>query len=99
VWHLKDRYFHELSTGQRRMVMTVRAMIKHPLLLILDEPTTGLDDQSAAVFIHLVNTIAANSKTAIIFVSHRKEPNLNPDFTYELIQTSNGSTGKVKSIN
>ncbi len=97
MWHLKDYYFHELSTGQQRMVMTIRAMIKHPLLLILDEPTAGLDDQSAAVFIHLVNTIAANSNTAIIFVAHRKEPNLKPDFTYELMLTSNGSTGKVKS--
>ena len=94
LWHLRDVNFAELSTGQQRMIMTARAMIKHPPLLILDEPTAGLDDESAILFISLVNKIARESQTAIIFVSHRKEPGLEPQYIYELQVTSERSIGK-----
>lgn len=93
--HWKDKLFHNLTMGQKRLVMCARAMIKHPILLILDEPTSGLDDASAELFVSLVNKFAQESETAIIFVSHRKEPNLNPDFIYELEMTENGSLGNV----
>ena len=93
LWHLRDVYFAELSTGQQRMIMTARAMIKHPPLLILDEPTAGLDDGNARLFIALVNKIAKESDTAVIFVSHRKEKGLEPQYTYELIQSPQGSVG------
>lgn len=95
MWALKDVYFHDLSMGQQRLLMTVRAMIKHPLLLILDEPTTGLDDKSAALFVALTNKIAKESKTAIIFVSHRKEPGLRPQYIFQLERTEKGSEGKI----
>jgi len=89
----KDTLFNNLSMGQKRLVMTTRAMIKHPLLLILDEPTAGLDDDSARLLVELVNKIARESDTATIFVSHRKEPGLNPDFVYELKMSEKGSSG------
>jgi len=95
LWHLRDVNFADLSTGQQRMTMTARAMIKHPPLLILDEPTAGLDDESAMLFISLVNKIAKESNTAIIFVSHRKEPGLEPQYIYELKTTPQGSIGKI----
>ena len=91
----KDCYFHDLSLGQQRLIMCVRAMIKHPLLLILDEPTAGLDDASAALVVALVNKMAEESQTTIIFVSHRKEPELKPHFVYQLELTPQGSVGKV----
>ncbi|NJB72589.1 molybdate transport system ATP-binding protein [Saonia flava] len=95
MWDSRKTYFHDLSMGQKRLIMTVRAMVKHPLLLILDEPTAGLDDESALLFVHLVNKIAQESTTAILFVSHRTEPGLEPQFVYELAMTPNGSLGKV----
>ena len=95
MWDLKDVYFHDLSMGQQRLLMTVRAMIKHPPLLILDEPTAGLDDKSAALFVALTNKIARESKTAIIFVSHREEPGLRPQYIFQLEQTEQGSKGKI----
>ncbi len=95
MWHIKDVHFHELTMGQKRMVMCVRAMIKHPLLLILDEPTAGLDDRSAAIFVALVNKFAKESNTAIVFVSHRKEEDLDPEYVYELSSSEEGSVGKV----
>ena len=95
MWDLKDVYFHDLSMGQQRLLMTVRAMVKHPLLLILDEPTAGLDDKSAALFVALANKIAKESKTSIIFVSHREEPGLRPQYVFELEQSELGSTGNI----
>lgn len=99
MWEIKDVLFHDLSMGQKRLVMTTRAMIKHPLLLILDEPTAGLDDASAKLLVELVNKIAKESDTATIFVSHRKEPGLTSDFIYELQMKENGSRGNVISSN
>ncbi|MDH3698682.1 MAG: ATP-binding cassette domain-containing protein [Flavobacteriaceae bacterium] len=83
--------FASLSAGEKRLIMCARAMIKHPLLLILDEPTAGLDDISAALVVDLVNKVASNSNTAIVFVSHRKEAGLTPDHTLELIADTQGS--------
>ena len=90
---IKDTYFNTLSTGKQRLVMTARAMVKHPPLLILDEPTTGMDDNSAALLVALVNKIAKETNTAIIFVSHRREPYLEPKTVYTLEKTPTGSIG------
>jgi len=93
----KDTYFHNLTKGEQRLVMCARAMVKHPLLLILDEPTADLDDEAAALVVALVNKMAHNSHTAIIFVSHREEPELSPQKIFELKQTINGSVGNILS--
>ena len=95
MWHLKDTHFHDLTLGQKRLVMTTRAMVKHPPLLLLDEPTVGLDDTSAALLVSLVNKIANESKTSIIYVSHRKEIDLKPQFKFILDSGPKGSTGRI----
>ncbi|CAM4247686.1 ATP-binding cassette domain-containing protein [Zobellia roscoffensis] len=95
LWEMKDELFHDLSMGQKRLIMCARAMIKHPPLLILDEPTAGLDDDSAALFVALVNKFATQSDTTVIFVSHRKEPGLEAEYIYQLEKSDTGSTGKV----
>lgn len=92
--HLKEMYFHDLGKGQQRLVMCARAMIKQPLLLILDEPTADLDDESAALVVALVNKMGNESKTSIIFVSHREEPGLQPVKVYALEPGKYGSVGK-----
>ncbi|CAM4073705.1 ATP-binding cassette domain-containing protein [Zobellia nedashkovskayae] len=97
LWDMKDALFHDLSMGQKRLIMCARAMIKHPPLLILDEPTAGLDDDSAALFVALVNKFATQSNTTVIFVSHRKEPGLEAELVYQLEKSETGSTGKVST--
>ena len=93
--HKKEMYFHQLSQGEKRLVMTARAMIKHPALLILDEPTVGLDDASAKFFVALVNKFASESQSAMVFVSHRDEKGLEPKQVFQLIPKQNGSEGKI----
>ena len=90
------RYFHELSMGQQRMVMVARAMIKQPPLLILDEPTIELDEENTAIFIEMVQAIARQKQTAIVYISHRNEPALQPGMIFELVKTNNAYTGVVK---
>jgi len=60
----------QLSTSQQRMTLLARALVKNPPLLILDEPTQGLDEIQTAYFKNLVNEICANFKTTLIYVSH-----------------------------
>ncbi len=93
MFGMKHKVFVDLTAGEQRLVLIVRAMVKHPPLLILDEPTTGLDDVDASIFVALVNKIAAETTTAIIYVSHRKEEGLKPTFVYELIASEEGSYG------
>ena len=91
-----EQKFRQLSLGQQRMVMVARAMVKHPPLLILDEPTIELDDENSALFVKMVNAIKAEGKTAIIYVSHRDEKGLKPDRIFELVPANKGYTGKIR---
>tara|TARA_R110000868_G_scaffold81558_1_gene230759 strand:- start:2385 stop:3623 length:1239 start_codon:yes stop_codon:yes gene_type:complete len=95
MYSQKNDLFIDLPIGQQRLVMVARAMIKHPLLLILDEPTESLDDDSAALFVALTNKISQESDTTILFVSHRDEPGLQPKKIFELRKTENGSIGTI----
>jgi len=92
----RNKNFQQLSLGQQRMVMVARAMVKHPPLLILDEPTIELDDENSRLFIDMVKAIAAEKQMAIVYVSHRAEEDLQPDKVFELVKAENGFTGKVQ---
>jgi molybdate transport system ATP-binding protein len=73
---IEKRYFNELSYGEQRMILLARAMVKHPLLLVLDEPCQGLDSSNRQAVLDLVDYIAFNSKTQILYVSHCHEEDL-----------------------
>ena len=97
MFDIKETNFLSLSTGHQRLVLIARAMVKQPPLLILDEPTNGLDDADAKLFVELINKIALESDTAILYVSHRQEVGLKPDFIYELVPSESGSIGRIIS--
>ncbi len=90
-----SKTFDSLSFGQQRILLVVRAMVKHPPLLILDEPTVGLDDVNTQLFLNMINAIATQKRIAIIYVSHRSEPALKPDKIFELVPSPDGSTGQI----
>ena len=67
---LFERYPHELSGGQQQRIVIAMALIAEPALLILDEPTTGLDVTVEAAILDLVRALRARFGTAILFISH-----------------------------
>jgi molybdate transport system ATP-binding protein len=73
-----QHWYHELSFGQQRLVLLARAMIKWPLILILDEPGVGLDDHHSEFLKAVLTRVAASGRTHIIYVSHT--PDETPSF-------------------
>lgn len=65
-----DEPFTQLSHGEKRLLLIARAMVKHPPLLILDEPCLGLDDMNRQLVLALVEKICNNSRTTVLYVNH-----------------------------
>ncbi|MEQ4925228.1 molybdate ABC transporter ATP-binding protein ModF [Proteus hauseri] len=65
--------FHSLSWGQQRLILIVRALVKHPTLLILDEPLQGLDTTNRLLVQRFIDIMISNSNTQLLFVSHHQE--------------------------
>jgi len=69
----KDQLHRELSGGQQQRVFIARALATEPTLLILDEPTVGIDEASQEEFYILLSRLRKEKNFAIIIVSHDLE--------------------------
>lgn len=73
IQHLEQRLIGELSGGERQLVFIARALVSRPKLLVLDEPTTGVDAQSRDRFYHFLKMLNQEHAMTIILVSHDLE--------------------------
>jgi len=67
---LKNTPFTQLSFGDQRMLLIARAMVKHPTLLILDEPCLGLDEANRQRVLLLIEKICTAGSSTVIYVNH-----------------------------
>lgn len=69
--HLARKSFRDLSGGQQQRVLIARALVRTPDLLILDEPTAGMDLPSERELLDFVTAFNREKKEAIILVAHQ----------------------------
>ena len=77
IEHLSHHPFNTLSSGEQRLVLLARTLIKQPQLLILDEPLHGLDAGRKHTIRNLINHLVKRDNTTMIYVTHY--PNEVPD--------------------
>lgn len=80
--------FKQLSGGQAQKVMIARAMVNDPKLLLLDEPTVGVDEKSKRDFLKLLAYLNDKHKISILMISH--EMDVVREFSKREIRLKNG---------
>lgn len=70
IRHLGGKVFRDLSGGQKQRTLIARALAVEPDVLILDEPTNGMDLPSRTSILHLIDSLHADRRLTIIMVSH-----------------------------
>lgn len=70
---LKDRRFKFVSAGEQRLILLLRALVKNPPLLILDEPCQGLDREQITHFKNIIDQVCAARDKTLVYVTHYKE--------------------------
>ena len=70
IHELSDRRIGELSGGQQQRVFIAKALVNDPQILILDEPVTGIDQQSIELFYSILRELNSKQKITIVWSSH-----------------------------
>ena len=64
---------HELSGGEQQRIVIARAILNHPTLLLADEPTGNLDNETGTFIMQLLHNICKEEKTAVLMITHNEQ--------------------------
>lgn len=67
---LQQKRLYELSIGEQRIVLLIRALVKNPPLLILDEPCQGIDNEKQSELLELIDSVCLYGNKTMVFVTH-----------------------------
>lgn len=75
-----NRPFGKLSGGQKRRIDIARALLNHPSILILDEPTTGLDPQTRKLVWNVIEQLRKEEDITVFLTTHYMEETVDADY-------------------
>jgi molybdate transport system ATP-binding protein len=73
ISRVRDTLFSDISSALQRLCLLTRALVKSPVLIILDEPCQGFDDMQQKYFRGLIDAVSKQSKLSVIYVTHYRE--------------------------
>jgi len=88
----------QLSGGQQRRVELARSLLHSPDLLLLDEPTVGLDHENRASFVSNVKRLCKDKNTGVLWATHLMDEVEDADYVYILNQGSVVFSGTYDDI-
>lgn len=91
--HLRDRWMHEISGGEKQRVILARALAQQPILLLLDEPTLHLDIGAQVELLERLGQLAAENRYAVVIVTH--ELSLAAEFADQVVLLHGGKCLRV----
>ena len=91
--HLRDRWMHEISGGEKQRVILARALAQQPILVLLDEPTLHLDIGAQVELLERLGQLAAENRYAIVIVTH--ELSLAAEFADQVVLLHGGKCLRV----
>lgn len=73
IYQFRDTPFYKMSTGEQRRHLLARSLVHDPSVLVLDEPTTGLDLGVQLQYFNTVSRLIENGKTVVLVTHHLNE--------------------------
>lgn len=98
IQDLKNLAFKELSGGQKQRVLIARALASKPAILVLDEPTNGMDLSSKNSILELIHKLHEQDKLTVIMVSHMLDDMANYVKRIAIVEPNYFQVGDVDEV-